>query len=367
MTSLVPRAGFVQFRIAPGEPGVNLDRVRGLCRDCPPVEGGLLILPELWGYGFVYHRFPELAHETSGLLEGLTALADEFGCVFGGSLLERDQETGDFYNTLFFVGGKGVLGTWRKMHLFRLWEEDRYLAPGSRPAPVLIGGSPVGALVCYDLRFPELAREQVFAGAGLLVVSAQWPRVRLDHWRILLRARAVENQVFVVAANGCGQVGHHELAGHSMIIAPDGEVLAESGESGVVTVLDLDQGRLEIIRSRFCSVGERPWLHRDRDKLVTPETIEDRLAPIRDQGSRIVLASGRFTELTPELVTSLEEARCQGDLLLVVPEPGSPDLSRQGWLLASLGCVDFVVLGFAESRRDLLRLVRPDVQVSLGE
>ncbi|BCO07883.1 hypothetical protein GF1_02590 [Desulfolithobacter dissulfuricans] len=366
MTPRISRAGFIQFRIVPGEPGANLERVRDLCRDCPSVAGSLLVLPELWGYGFVYRRFPELVRETPVLLEGLTALAAELDCVFAGSLLERDQETDQRYNTLFFVSGDGVVGTWRKMHLFRLWEEDRYLVPGSRPAPVRIGGSLVGGLVCYDLRFPELAREQVFAGANLLVVSAEWPKVRLDHWRILLRSRAVENQVFVVAANGCGQVGLQELAGHSMVIAPDGEVLAESGGREAAMVRDLDQGRIDTLRSRFCSVGERPWLHRDTDKLVSPVTIEDRLGPIRAQGSRIVLAQGRFAELTPELVATLEQARCQGDLLVVGLGPGGPELSRQGRLIASLGCVDLVVLCHGEPGRNLATAVCPDVLVPLG-
>ena len=367
MTLQISRSGFIQFRIVPGEPGANLERVRDLCRDCPSVAGSLLVLPELWGYGFVYHRFLELARETPVLLEGLTVLAAELDCVFGGSLLERDQETNQLYNTLFFVRGDGVIGTWRKMHLFRLWEEDRYLVPGSRPAPVRIGGSLVGGLVCYDLRFPELAREQVFAGARLLVVSAQWPTVRLDHWRILLRSRAVENQVFVVAANGCGQVGLQELAGHSMVIGPDGEVLAEAGGRESVEVREMDQERIATLRSRFCCAGERPWLQRDRDKLVTPMTIEDRLGPVRTQGSRIILAQGRFVELTPELVRRLEEARCQGDLLVVGIEHDGPELFRQGRLIASLGCVDLVSLCQGESGRDLVKAVRPDVLVSLGE
>ena len=111
------------------------------------------------------------------------------------------------FNRLFLVGPKGVLGSLPKQHLFAFWQEDSFYQGGQAEPLIRTPHGPVGGLVCYDLRFPETARRQVFAGSRLLAVSAQWPLTRLDHWQTLVRARAIENQVYVVAANGCGLTG----------------------------------------------------------------------------------------------------------------------------------------------------------------
>ena len=117
-------------------------------------------------------------------------------------------------------------------------------------------------MICYDLRFPELSRRLALEGADVIVVSAQWPRPRQDHWRTLLLARAIENQLFVVAANCCGLIGKLDYFGMSMIIDPKGEVLAEGGGEPCEISAALDYRRIADWRASIpCFNDRRPELY----------------------------------------------------------------------------------------------------------
>ncbi len=369
------RVGLIQFAIRPGEPDANLEQVRSLTGQLAPAPGTLVLLPELWSCGFDTGRMQDHATRTPDLLAALQELAAATGAWFAGSLPEVSA-TGDLpRNTLFLTGPDGVAGRYSKQHLFAFWKEDRFLSPGERPGAMATPAGPLGALVCYDLRFPGLAREQAFAGCRLLAVSAQWPMVRLDHWQTLLRARAIENQVFVAACNGCGRTGSTELAGHSMVVAPDGVPLLDLGPGPGAGQCSLDHLLLESLRSRFCSVGERPWLRADTDKVVTLEELVPRLAWIRRQGSRIAFTNGCFDLLHAGHVAYLERARRSGDCLVVglnsdrsvraLKGEGRPvnTEAARARVLAALGCVDFVVIFDQETPIDLIRALLPDVLV----
>ena len=130
-------------------------------------------------------------------------------------------------------------------------QEDAFFTPGKEPRPIQTDLGPIGALVCYDLRFPELLREQTGLGTDLLVIPAQWPATRVSHWRILVQARAIENQMFVVAANRCGATGDTAFGGHSMIVAPDGSILLEAGEDEECKGIMLDFEMVSAARSLF--------------------------------------------------------------------------------------------------------------------
>lgn len=165
-------------------------------------------------------------------------------------------------NTLLLIGPDGELrGTYRKVHLFDAFgfvESDR-VRPGD-PGQLLtfdVGGLTVGAMTCYDLRFPELARRLVDAGAGLLVVPAQWapgPQ-KEDHWRLLARARAVENTAYLAAAGQCAPTG----AGNSLIVDPMGTPLAGLAEAPGIARAELDPARLVAVRERLPSLRHRRY------------------------------------------------------------------------------------------------------------
>ncbi|MFH7320500.1 nitrilase-related carbon-nitrogen hydrolase [Desulfurivibrio sp. D14AmB] len=243
----------LQFSVRFGDPEANLAVVRRRLAELAPAASALVVLPELWGGGFAYERLKEQAALTPGLLAALEEEARRYQVCLAGSLPEavaRGREK-DFYNSLYLVTPAGVVGPYRKQRLFAPMEEERYFRPGPVASPLAAPWGPLAALVCFDLRFPELAGGQVDQGAELLVVAAQWPAARREHWRILLQARAIENQVFVVACNTCGLVGGTDFAGSSLIIAPDGVILAEAGPGEESLVAPLDFARLVEARRLF--------------------------------------------------------------------------------------------------------------------
>ena len=128
-----PQAGFLQFEIVFGNPAANLEKVARLLEELAPKQNALLVLPELWAYGFDYDHAEALARQTPSLLQELTKLSSQWGVFLAGSLLEKesdDKQKVSLYNTLYFVGPDGVLGAYRKQYLFTFWQEDKYFSPG---------------------------------------------------------------------------------------------------------------------------------------------------------------------------------------------------------------------------------------------
>jgi len=253
-------AGFLQFNVQSGEIEKNLCRViEGLAevaKSHKQISPGIIVLPELWATGFAYEKLQALAATIPELLQKLQKLAAKYYVFIAGSLPEYSNNC--YYNTLYITGPEGNVGTYRKQCLFSPMAEDTFFTPGSGPKPVQTSLGPVAGLVCYDLRFPELLREQTALGARLLVVPAQWPAARVNHWRILVQARAIENQMFVVAANRCGTTGDTTFGGHSMIVGPDGSILLEAGDASAYKGMILDPDMVTAARSLFSSVpGER--------------------------------------------------------------------------------------------------------------
>ena len=369
-----PSAACLQIHIHIGQIDENTNRCKELITRAELPAGTLAVLPELWATGFDYPHLAELSRETPYILNQLHELAATHNIWLAGSLPE-DGGNGTLYNTLFLVGPRGEKGQYRKHHLFRLWEEDLHLQAGMNPHPINSPMGPLAALVCYDLRFPELSRRQIFAGCKLIMISAQWPEARLDHWQLLVRARAVENQAFVVACNSCGTSGKLDLAGHSMIVDPDGRILAQAGRKQAAISATLEQEVLENTRSRFCPGGERPWAGADQQKIVDLKSLKKRLANHRKMGSNIVFTNGCFDILHAGHVSYLEQARRFGDCLIVAlnsdnsvralkgktrPVNSEQDRAR---VLAALGCVDYVVIFKDDTPQKLIAALLPEVLV----
>jgi len=161
-------------------------------------------------------------------------MAQEYGLYVAGSTLERADEC--VFNTAALYSPEGVLlGSYRKIHRFRLMEEHIYLTSGDRAVLCPTPWGAVGLAICYDLRFPELFRTLALADAVLFLVPAQWPVRRVDAWSLLARARAVENELFVAACNRVGRTGDAVFPGCSAIIDPWGHALAEgTDEEGLI-------------------------------------------------------------------------------------------------------------------------------------
>lgn len=250
------KAAVLQFRIDMGAVEANAGRAFALLRQAAERGAALCVLPEMWSTGFAYDRLPALARTTPSILHDLRAFASEHRLVIAGSLPERVGNS--VYNTLYVVNATGaVAGRYRKAHLFQPSGEHLHFRKGSNAevAPTDLG--PIGPHICYDLRFPELSRKYFLEGATLFCVSAQWPSVRKAHWELLNTARAVENQLFVAAANAVGRSGDFHFSGGSLIVSPWGERLASGGEEEGLSVAVIDPSQVVEARRRIPCAQDR--------------------------------------------------------------------------------------------------------------
>ena len=237
----------------------RVERVAALTRD--QVGADLVVLPELWAHGaFASGSWSADAEPLDGpTVKNLREAAADLGTVVHlGSVLERAPD-GRLFNTSVLLGPDGgILATYRKIHRFGFADgEARLLEAGEdvvvHPAPF----GPTGLTTCYDLRFPELYRALLDGGAHLVVVVASWPQRRIGHWRLLARARAVEDQYVVAACNAVGTHAGVTLGGHSLVVDPWGEVLAEAGEGEEVLTVDVDLDVVARTRERFPVLRDR--------------------------------------------------------------------------------------------------------------
>ncbi|MCC9706895.1 carbon-nitrogen family hydrolase [Streptomyces sp. MNU76] len=234
-------------------------RVASLVRDQAGAD--LVVLPELWTTGaFAFESFASAAEPLEGpTYEAMAEAASDTGVwLHAGSIPERAPD-GTLYNTsLVFSPSGDLAASYRKIHRFGFDKGEAVLmGAGAKLVTLRVPDTTIGIATCYDLRFPELFRGLVDAGAEMFVLSAGWPERRRSHWTLLAQARAVENQVYVLA---CGTAGTHAgvpQAGHSIVVDPWGEVLAEAGPDEEVLTVDLDPTRVATTREQFPALKDR--------------------------------------------------------------------------------------------------------------
>jgi predicted amidohydrolase len=254
------KLALVQFEPEAGT-AANVETAASYVEAAATDGADLVLLPEIWNVG--YFAFDAYEAEAEPI-DGPTAtrmgeLAAEHGIhLHAGSIVERGED-GDLYNTSLLFGPDGsLLDVYRKMHLFGYEsEESKLLTPGERVVTVDTEFGTVGMTTCYDLRFPELYRALRDDGADLFLITSAWPQARLDHWRLLNRARAVEEQVFLAAANLTGTNGGVELGGNSLLVDPWGVPRANAGGEAGVTTATVDLDAIERVREEFPALGDR--------------------------------------------------------------------------------------------------------------
>lgn len=255
-------AGCGQFDVLPGEVDRNLAALEDLLPRFAEADCRLLVLPEMWSCSFPYPILGEMAARTGEVLRRVEQWAATYSMVMVGSLPEAAGDR--IYNTSFVVNIDGkVVGKYRKAHLFSLLDEHLHFGRGQSPlvCPTAVGN--LGIMICYDLRFPELARRLALDGAEILCISAQWPIERIDHWNTLVRARAIENQLFVVACNGSGRENRLQYGGASAIVSPTGALLSCTPPGGAIGIAALQFEEMETIRRRIpCFEDRVPKLYR---------------------------------------------------------------------------------------------------------
>lgn len=214
----------------------------------------LIVLPEMFSTGFTMN--PAAVAET---MDGETVLwlqhlAKAKDCAITGSLII--EEKGNYYNRLVFVYPSGELKCYDKRHLFTLAGEDKFYTAGQEKLIIEYKGFKICPLICYDLRFPVFARN--VEDYDLLLYVANWPKVRVNAWDILLKARAVENVCYTIGVNRIGKdENNHEYLGHSQVVDFLGDYVLEPQEADNVFIVHLDKERLLETRGRLAFLNDR--------------------------------------------------------------------------------------------------------------
>jgi predicted amidohydrolase len=210
----------------------------------------LLIFPEMTLTGFSMRS--EIYGESleSESFNYFSEVAKEFNCDVIAGIIENSS--GKYFNTLIHISREGILkNSYRKIHPFSFSNEDKHFSPGLEPVISDINGWSAGLSICYDLRFPELYRFYGKERAELIIIIANWPDTRIEHWNTLLKARAIENQCYVVGVNRVGEGLRLHYNGFSSVYDPMGKKLVSVHNGEKLIAVDIDKNYVKEVRDKF--------------------------------------------------------------------------------------------------------------------
>lgn len=246
------KLALLQMDIAFGDPEANYKKAEKWIETACEKDPDVIVLPELWTTGYDLEHLDTHADEEGQRTKAFfSALAKKHHVnIIGGSIAVK-KEVGIFNSLLVFNRQGEFVKDYSKVHLFRLMREEQFLTAGHLDGLFEVENLSAAGFICYDIRFPEWIRAHVLKGAGLIVVPAEWPTPRIQHWRHLLISRAIENQSFVVACNRVGHDPDNEFGGHSLVISPWGDVLAEADDTEQLLFAEIEPDMLDDIRGRI--------------------------------------------------------------------------------------------------------------------
>ncbi len=250
------KAGVVQFDIKSGQIEANLKTALGYLEKLACDSVNLAVLPEMFSCSFDNKNLKQHSKLTDKVLEKLSLFAKENQMAIAGTLPEKKKD--QIFNTMVFIDRDGkIKARYRKLHLFRLTDEHLYYTAGNEIAVIDSSFGRIGLMTCYDLRFPELARRLLIQGAQMIIVSAQWPEPRKEHWESLIKARAIENQLFMVCSNRTGEDDGLKFPGISMIVDPMGSVLTDARDKDACVSAHVDLGLVKDARALIPCMEDR--------------------------------------------------------------------------------------------------------------
>ena len=212
------------------------------------------VLPEVWTTGYSLGKLSEQAETLTGeLVMQLSTLARRKNMYIVAGSIAMNM-AGKYFNTTLVFDNKGdIIGRYNKIHLFSLFAEEKIFAPGQERTVVDIAGVKSGLAICYDIRFPELARLMTLAGADVMIFPAVFSvSTGPDHWELLMRGRAVDNQVFVVGAAPANTAESAcQAYGHSMVTDPWGKIIGSAGTEEEILIVELDLNRMYTVREQL--------------------------------------------------------------------------------------------------------------------
>ncbi len=244
----------------------NQATIEAMLAKAEPPPGSFVVLPEMFDSSWTF----DVDAATEGDSPGWAArIAAKFQIHLQIGFGRRVARAPGATNATVIAHPDGRLGpVYEKMHPFGFTEEPRHYAAGERLVLDRVGSFKTAPSICYDLRFPELYRHAALAGADLLTVIASWPAPRIAHWRAMLIARAIENQAFVIGVNRVGCDPEHEYGGESLVISPQGEILAGAGADTAVISAEIEPSDASIWRTTFPALAD----HRCDLLAPIPET-----------------------------------------------------------------------------------------------
>ena len=248
----------IQLNIEWGNPLENIRRVERLMAEAP--DSDLYVLPEMWSTGFATEPLDIAENEKNSVsLQWMRSTAKRLNCAISGSLAIKLQETSTYVNRNYFIDARSQSETYYdKHHLFRYGGEDQYYQSGEAHTIVKYCGFRILLLTCYDLRFPVWSRYADALQYDAIIAVANWPESRQNAWQILTRARAMENQAYLIGCNRVGDDNYSHYRGQSAIISPIGKTLVccqANKEQTVTFSLDLDVVQKQ--RTKFRVLDDR--------------------------------------------------------------------------------------------------------------
>ncbi len=257
------RIAMIQMDAAEGDVERNTARAFSMLEEAAP-RSDLIVMPELWTIGYNFHDFSDhVISLQDSLIQKLSAFAREHRVVLEAGTLPISS-AGKVRNTALLFDEKGnVQASYSKRHLFQGYLEGKLMEPGKNLMETEIHGVKAGMAVCYECYFPRMWRKMAKAGTTLVMAPASWPLEHILQWRVLTRARAIENGICVCAVNMAGTYHGTQLGGHSLFIDPLGHILAEAGEGEEILYAFYDEEKYKDLGRRLSVVsgetyGEAP-------------------------------------------------------------------------------------------------------------
>lgn len=252
-----------QMCVAVSQPEENLRKAELWIAEASRRGSDVICFPEMWTTGFNWLNNERMAAAHDKVVDRVAKMAKSYGIWINGSMLALN-DAGKVSNTSFLFNAQGgQAGVYRKTHLFSLLHEDAHMASGEHLTVVDTPWGRVGLAICYDIRFPELFRTYALKGVEIVFCPMAFPYPRLDHWKILVRARAIENQMFIAGIN---QIGSEDFGsdgvvtyfGDSVIIDPWGRTVIEAGETDeMLLTATINMDRVKEIRATMTVLKDR--------------------------------------------------------------------------------------------------------------
>jgi len=248
------RIGLFQMNIS-RDFELNFEKVKSSISEAQKNNLNLLALPETFLSGYYKSSIKKVSENLSYYFDQLSGMSREYNIDIYGSLPVK--ENNNMYNCGFYFSDGSCIARYKKMHLIGIMGERDIFSEGSEPVVAESKNlGKVGLAICYDIRFPELFRK-ISTKSRVTIVSAMWPKSRIEHWKTLLRARAIENQCFIVGVNRVGSDRSNLYSGNSLIIDPYGIIILECDDKEGLYFSDLDISSVEKYRSDFNVLGDR--------------------------------------------------------------------------------------------------------------